>query len=655
MVTVRRWYVFLVCFIALQGVTWAVIALLRGVLLGTSTPLATAFQIAVTIIGLPVFLGHWVWAERLVERDADERASVLRRLYLYGTLAAFLAPIAVDTFSLLETLLMLSLGAGQASPDGVASLPKERIVQNLSALVVLWLLWLYHWRILLRDVRRVPEAGIALTVRRWYILGFSAAGLVALVSAMIEVLRWILFQFGDPVIGRYGSGLDALASGVARLVVGVLVWVIFWRWAQQLFAEPHAGERTSVLRSFYLYASVFVAVLTTVTNITMLLAGFLRRLLGLEPQGDVRTVVPIVVVLSCVWVYHTVVLRGDAAVLQEVPRQADLRRLYWYLVAAVGLAAMLVGLGGDISVLIRALAEPAVGSDMREQLAWYSAALLAGVPVWGWPWRQAQTGAVAPQATGAAERRSIVRKIYLYFYLFVATMTVLSSLIYIVYRVLSVVLGARNTGSLLADLAQAIAFALIAAGVWLYHNVTLRGDGEMNQRDQAQRLAAMQVAVVDAGEGVMGQAVLAGLQQAFPDLALTPVGLTPAAAQVMGANVALPITTLLAEVGVIVGSWAIVVPAGDVSEAVASAIAASPAQKVLIPMRAEGWEWVGVERWGVDAVVQQTVQAIKQLAVGEAVQPVHSLSAAGVVGIIIGAVLVLVMLAVPVLFFFSNF
>ena len=82
MSNIRRWYVFLVCGISLQSITWAVIFLLRSLLwLGDRTPAASiAFQIAVIIVGLPVFLLHWLWAQRLSNKDPDERGNLLRRV-----------------------------------------------------------------------------------------------------------------------------------------------------------------------------------------------------------------------------------------------------------------------------------------------------------------------------------------------------------------------------------------------------------------------------------------------------------------------------------------------------------------------------------------------------------------------------------------------
>src|SRR5438094_8940227 len=43
---------------------------------------------AVTLVGLPVWGIHWWIAQRLARRNLDERASALRRLYLYSVLAA---------------------------------------------------------------------------------------------------------------------------------------------------------------------------------------------------------------------------------------------------------------------------------------------------------------------------------------------------------------------------------------------------------------------------------------------------------------------------------------------------------------------------------------------------------------------------------------
>jgi hypothetical protein len=233
--------------------------------------------------------------------------------------------------------------------------------------------------------------------------------------------------------------------------------------------------------------------------------------------------------------------------------------------------------------------------------------------------------------------------------------------VYIVYRILSIVLGARSEGNLLSDLGQAIAFSIIAVGVWLYHGFALRGDGQVNRREQVKRLEGLRVAVVDAGEGQFGRAVIAGLRRELPGLTLEPIGLTPAAAAAMGAEAsAAPgneqqtaIATQLAGAGLIIGPWIIAVAGGAVTAEIAGAVVASSARKLLAPTRADGWEWAGVDRWSAEAIARHTVRAVKQITEGDDVKVERPLSAGAIIGIIFGVLILLILLAIPVLLFFT--
>lgn len=650
MATVRRWYIFLVAAISLQAVTWAVIGLFRNLFTPSyQAPAAeTAFQIAVVVVGLPLFLAHWLWAQRLAERDPEERETVLRRLYLYATLAAFLGPFVANLFDLMAALVWLVVGQSEHPFAYFEFSPSQAIIRDLVALVVLGLLWFYHWRLVVAGAQVVPETGNAATVRRLYIFGFSTAGLLMTGMAAISLLRWVMFQFGP---GEAIGGHDdlELSLEVARLCTGLPLWLIFWQWAERLFNGPSEAERESALRKFYLYATIFIAALFAITNTTFILAGIFRRALDLPPMGDLRDPLPIVIGTAVLWAYHTIVLWRDARLADETSRQAGVRRLYLYLVAAIGLAALLIGLSGDLSVLIRSLAGTAFGSDLREQLAWFTAAMVAGLPVWIIPWRQAELRAEVAGSSGSEERRSIVRKIYLYFYLFVATMTILSGTVYIIYRLVSLALGESNEGNLLSDLGQAIAFSLIAAGVWLYHGFVLRGDGQLAQRDQTARLANLRVAVLDDGEGSFGQAVLNELRRELPGVTLEAICL----AQPMAVGTP-TLSAQLAGASLIVTPWNNALANGPISAEVAKAISTSPAPKLLVPVKSEGWEWAGVERWSTEALVRQTLHAVKQIAAGEEVKPNRSLNIGTIIGIIIGVLFLLILLAIPVVIFFTS-
>ncbi len=647
--TARRWYIYLVCAISLQSATWAVIALLRNLLAGGGGTVGfIAFQIAVIVIALPIFLVHWLWAQRLSGGDINEREASLRRVYLYGMSGGFLGALVANAFDLVAVSLWMAAGKPGFDELHYYS-PFHAPLYHLVAIIVLAALFYYQQRVISDDAKISPETGGSATIRRLYVFVFSAWGLTMTALAAIHILRWIMLQFGRGAV--IGQGIGFLTEEAARLIVGVPLWMLFWRQAQGLFGGSSEEERESALRKFYLYASVFVAVLSAVTNATFILAGFFRRLLGLAPQGDIRDPLPIIIGMAFLWAYHAYVLRGEAEPAGEARRPGWVRRLYLYLVAAIGLAAFLVGLSGDISVLIRSFTQYFTDT-LREQLAWFTAALVAGLPVWLFPWRQAQLGAVAMTPAGAEERRSAVRKYYLYFYLLVATLAVLSSMVYILYRVLSLALGERGEGNLASSLGQAAAYALVGVGVWLYHGSVLRGDGQANRREQTARLEKMRVAFVGLGDAGFGRSLLDRLQKELPGLNLDLISL-PLESDSTEAAFA-----KLGQAGLIVGPWPIAVAGGaggTVSAEVARAVVASPARKILIPAQVEGWDWAGVDRLNAESALLHTARAVKQFAEGEEIKPVRPMSVGGIIGTIVGILILLILLAIPVVSYFGGF
>ncbi len=118
MLNIRRVYMYLISAISLNVVAWALIALLRNLLTpglnqlsgGINYNLTTvALQLAVIIIGLPIFLAHWIWAQRLAQREKEEQQAPLRLLYLYVMLTAFLAPFIANAYAFLKSGLRLLL------------------------------------------------------------------------------------------------------------------------------------------------------------------------------------------------------------------------------------------------------------------------------------------------------------------------------------------------------------------------------------------------------------------------------------------------------------------------------------------------------------------------------------------------------------------
>jgi hypothetical protein len=654
---VRVWYVYLVSAITLQGLTWATINLLRNLLIpGVNAPVQSiAFQISVIVISLPLFLVHWLWARRSATNDPEELSSLARLLYLNIMMVGFLGPLLNNAFGLVKALLHLILGV---APTGYywrrALIPSQNVWYNLAPMVILGLLWFYKRRVRQADEQQISKNEAAATVGQLYLYLFAAIGLGMSITAVVNLLQWLMGQiFFSGELAADASRLF-LAAELTRLIIGVPVWIVSWLAAQRLFQSPDEQEQESVVRKAYLYLLVFTSVMAVVATATVVLSDLLSRLLDLPSSGgDLRLPVALIVTFGSLWAYHAYILRQDAAAARGAEQQALVRRIYLYLTAGVGLAAVLAGLVGDVTILILSLgASGGLPRDAREPLAYFTAVLLVGLPVWIINWWRIQQAVTQEGAAGEDERRSTIRRFYLYLYVFVATMAILGSAIGILSQVIELALGARSSEFLMRDIGQALAYIVIAVLVWLYHGMLLRREGRQVKDEEAAQIRPLRVAVVDAGEGHLGQALVTQLRQRLPGAQIQPLGLTPAAAAAMnGASAEKPAETILAEAEVIVGPWYMAVAGaagGQVSEAIAHGIAGSPARKVLIPVRDAGWEWTGVERWKSDNVVKEATTAVKQLASGREVKTSRR-SIALIVAIVL-VVLCILGTSIPILF-----
>ncbi len=602
MENIKRWYIFLTCAVSLNVVTWAVITLVRRLVAPGISGQAEVFalQLAVILIGLPLYLAHWRWAQRLAAEANAERAATLRSVYLHAVMAGLLIPAIANLYTLVV--------------DGALKGDLTPVLTSLVAMLILTLLYIYHLRVYNADCETLGQPASPL-VARLYRLGFSAGGLMITVAGSIGLLRW-LFQYLNNesrswVYGGPGYGPETEAI---RLLVGVGLWVIFWRQAQATFASQ-PEEQTAVTRKVYLYLVIFISLLSCVGDATILFAGLLRRLMSLPPQGSLLDILPGLVVALVTLAYHASVLRRvDGAA--PTGDTGGVRRVYLYLVAGVGLAALLIGLAGDLGVLVNGLtANSALGITLKEQFAWFTAAIVAGLPTWLLPWRQAQAEA------SAESRRSLARRIYLYFFLFVSVMTALGSLIAIVYQLLLLLFGERSGHLLGRDISLAVGYALIAVGTFIYHNRSLRQDDQKAKTDKTARLAALKVLVLDGGDGSLGAALQTALKAEFDGLEPVALGLTPAASDRLtdsrpaDENPA----ELIGKSGLLIGPWSILGGGEGIPAALVSAVSKSAAHKILLPLPGEGLDWAGLESRDQKEWVGLAVRAVKQYLAGEPV------------------------------------
>lgn len=238
MIVVRRVYQYLVAFVSLLMLAWGagglgqelVDALTTSgastVIAGTRSRSEVAQNGALVLVGLVVWLLHWGTAGRIAMRELGERASALRRLYLYGTLAAMLLLGAGAAQDVLEEGLRLMIG-GSRTPNATQPL------RPLPWLVVAGTLWIYHRQVTVTDRRLAGEQGNSATLRRWYTYGVAFIALMLLLRNVTQLLRLTAEGLIATSSGTLVSdNPDAFAGASATALVALAVWLAHvHRWA----------------------------------------------------------------------------------------------------------------------------------------------------------------------------------------------------------------------------------------------------------------------------------------------------------------------------------------------------------------------------------------------------------------------------------------
>ncbi|NJN99164.1 MAG: hypothetical protein HC875_36270, partial [Anaerolineales bacterium] len=251
MLTVRRIYLYLVAAISLSVVAWSVIGLIRLILsegIGEGQIIGLATLLAAIIVGLPIFLFHWLMAQRLTARNVEEQGSIIRRIYFVGLMLVGAAPILSNLYRLVDDGLVLLLGGMQRDyyPYSLS------VGEHVAAVLVWGVVWIYLWRQVEADNRLLPTLETHLTIHRLYLLILALAGLIMVTWGAVGLIQSLL-QLPSGVTWR-----TPIADDMAQLLTGTAIWVGHWTLLQRAFLSGQPAEERSVLRKVYLYLAVFV-------------------------------------------------------------------------------------------------------------------------------------------------------------------------------------------------------------------------------------------------------------------------------------------------------------------------------------------------------------------------------------------------------------
>lgn len=629
--TIRRLYFYAVALVSLEVVVWGVIGLARTVLAqnlvgGRTTSLAQA--LALTLVGVPVFLIHWTVAQRDARRDPEERASQVRALFFYSALLGLLIPIAQNGLALLNRLTLSLFGLdGTLAFVGGSQIWSDNLVAillNAGAAYYLNRLLSADWASGLAD-EHFPD------VRRLYRYVWLIYGLILTVSGVQQLLRFMLFTPN----GVGGNPGFRLANAIALLLVGLPLWVGWGQAIRRSLSIP--VERESLLRLVILYLLALAAVGTVLSTAGIVLATLLRVVFGealsfSEFLSEISTPLSIAVPLAGIWAYYGRQLNREVAAMSEAPRRAGLRRLYNYILAAFGFAATFLAL----QQLLRFVIDTSVGSLLWgavpiRQLSNALAALVIGLPLWWLTWQPMQSEARASGAAGDHARRSLIRKAYLYLALFAMVIGAMVSGGQLAYQVLTHLLGSPIpyfASDSLTWLVTCLLFLLWLAYFWQ----VLRSDNHISERSLAEMHAAFPTLLIDPGDGAFANEIAAAVRRHAPDVPLTLQTLSSAA----------PFEAQAAFKAVILPASLAVHP----PEALGRWLDDFPGRRILAP-ESDGQDvWLGGPSLSRGDLARQAAVALRQMAED---QPLHISPPANawmVTGYILGGLFGLELLAV---------
>ena len=510
MKSIRRLYFYLVAFISIEVVLWGLVGLLRSIANNTISGGADALAqaLALILVGVPIFLVHWLWVQRASARDKEEKTATLRAVFFYASLLAPLIPVVQNLLSFVDRALIR--GAGLDAGRAFSLFRDQTLADNLIAILMNGIVAAYFWNILRGEWATLPDRENFTEVRRLYRYIWMLYGLLLTVFGMQQVLRFLFYVPGD-LLGELGR--EVVVNGVALLLVGTPIWVYSWRLIQDSLDDP--AEMGSTLRLAILYLLALGGVITVISAAWIVVISILHVLLGQETSfrqfiqdigGPVSTGVP----LGLVWAYYGYWLNRHIEAAGDKVRQASMKRLYNYILSFIGLVVLFIGVASLIAFIIDAAIR--LDFSIGNNLAMPLSSILVGLPLWLTTWRPMQAEALSAGELGDHARRSLIRKSYLYLVLFVSVIGGMATAVGLVYVLLRAVLTSHVDSDFANTIWNLVQLLLLFGVVLIYHLNVLRMDGASMADSLAEKQSIYSVLIVDSGNG-LGESVKAALMK----------------------------------------------------------------------------------------------------------------------------------------------
>ncbi|MBM3939303.1 MAG: hypothetical protein FJ318_00120 [SAR202 cluster bacterium] len=302
------------------------------------------------------------------------------------------------------------------------------------------------------------------TVRRLFFYGLAFVGLMLTASGVNFLASQILEELTSRALA--GTASSRLALGLAAVIVGTPLWLIFWLSAQRSL-RAYPAEAGTLARKLYLNAVLFIAAVVAAIAAVNLLQGAFETYFDASALATLLTWVGI-------WLFHWRVESGEG---QPSDDARVLHRLYANATTVYALALIVFEgaavIGGLLSAAYDALFTDALlfgaANPLWTRTIQESLALAAVGGAWWWlHWHRMQR----------ADAGSMARLVVLYVVAIATGMAMMvaaaSLALYNILRWIIAPPPGVGAAPYFSGLPDAIALAVAGAALWGYHIAVVR-------------------------------------------------------------------------------------------------------------------------------------------------------------------------------------
>lgn len=521
MKSIRRLYFYAVAIISVEVVLWGIVGLLRSIInndsiSGNTTLLAQALSLI--LVGVPIFLVHWLWAQNVSAKDGEENSASLRAIFLYGILLGTLIPVVQNLLALINRAFLTSanlysyraiIGGSQTWSD------------NLIAIIINLLIAAYFWNVLKQNWQTLNEKENFSEIRRLYRFIWMLYGLLMTIYGTQQVLDFI-FTWQSNVLGEIGR--EQVINAIALLVIGTPIWFSSWRILQSVL--PDSAERESYLRLGILYVLTLGSAIIVLSASGTFIFHVLRELLSQEKSllkdfiREIGNPISLGLPFGLIWAYYGGWLTQQFNFDENLPRRAGKQRLFFYALALLGLGASFIAIDSLVDVVFDMLANDSSLRNFSSTVSGALAALIVGLPLWLRTWMPMQSQALQDSVIGDHTRRSVIRRFYLYLVLFVCVIGGMISAGIFIFILIDATLSGDFSN--ISEISHPFRTLVLFVVLLLYHLSALRKDTESKSDVLEEKQSQFDVVVFDHN-GSFGEAVKSMFAKRAPKVPVTIV------------------------------------------------------------------------------------------------------------------------------------